>query len=144
MQTEKARVIVAGVFVILIVGLLGIGVATSQNTNFTNLIDSFGKIHFNDGNIGSVDTDTASSTLVIERNTGRENLVITNVGSEVIYLHRKNYTNQAAADAGVSRGTGIPLYPQGSYETWDNEFLWTGDVWASTSTAAVTLAYDEK
>lgn len=121
-------------------GLISFGIKTTKTTPE----EFMGKIHFNDGNIGSVSTDTSSSTLVIERNPSRENLIITNIGSEVIYLYRKNYASQAEADAEVARGNGIPLYAQGTNETWDNEFLWTGDVWVSTSTASQVLTFDEK
>ena len=151
--------IIASAIVVFVPFFIGIQVGTKageyacnqEPTPIYNVIQGsgqemeFGAIHYNDGTIGSINTGTASATLIIERNPGRQNLVITNTGSEAIYLWRKNYDDVSSANAEVSREGGIYLGASGgTYETWDSEFLWSGDVWASTSSASVTLTFDEK
>lgn len=107
--------------------------------------DNLGKIHFNSGSIGSIMTDTSDATLIKERNTGREYLAITNAGDEPVYLWLKNYTSTTTATAEINRVGGIYLGANGgSYETFDSEFLWSGDVWASSTTNPIMLTYLEK
>jgi len=132
---------------ILVVVCFGITTLIVQNKSEkidVNQEEVLGKIHFNDGNIGAVNTSATEAVLVIERNTGRNNIIITNAGDEVAFLWRKNFTGTTTASAEIMRYEGIPLYPQGTYENWDDEFLWVGDVWVGTTSAPIVITYDEK
>lgn len=145
MKNFNSKIIVALIFTVIISGLCGLGYNLSQKKAIDNNIDSFGKVHYNNGSIGSVQTDTSDATLIIERNTGRKYLAITNAGSEAVYIWPRNYTGTTTATEGVNKNGGIYLAGSGgSYEVFDNEFLWIGDIWASTTSAPITITYVEK
>ena len=143
------RIIALLITVAIIAGLCAFFIANNlvEKRNESNGQDKdfFGKIHYNDGSIGSVETDTSDATLILERNPGAVYRAITNAGSEAVYIWPKNYTSTTTATAEVNRVGGIYLAPNGgSYEVFDNEFLWTGDIWVSSSTASQYITFVEK
>lgn len=145
---KKIAIIGSLIIAILMVSFL-IKNAPSKGENMVSqnngAEDFIGKSHYNDGTISETYSDTSDATLVVERNSGRKYLALTNAGSEAVYIWLKNYTSTTTASAEVSRHGGIYLGANGgSYETFDSDFLWVGDVWVSTSSVAVPITYIEK
>lgn len=143
------------IILVAIIGFLGL-MATTGKLNppkidiaetVTEDEPSFGKPLFGDGTIDGIDTSTTLPTLIVSRNTGRKELIITNAGSEAIFLWRRNFTSANAASSTINRVAGIYLGANGgSYDInhkRDGD-IWTGDIWSSTTTAAQRITYDEK
>jgi len=144
--TQNITALIILVICLVVFIILGVNL-TQKNQEMEN---NFGKAFYNSGSIGSITTDSSDATLIIERNTGRSNLIITNTGSEAVYVWRRNYTGTTTASAEVTNYSGGFYLGAngGSYETGENDegqsFTWIGDLWASSTSVPVIITYDEK
>lgn len=129
-------------FIVIVVAIF---VAIVYKENFKNR-GLIGTLPLN-GLITNSATSTTSAlpVLVLDTNASRRYAMICNDSDTVAYLYLGNFASGAAASTTVVVGKGIRLNASGScYTMIDDENLWQGQVWATSTAASKSLIYVEK